>query len=128
MRHHPQINILDTYTGNLVGYRIKNGPNFSLLETTNIYCNTVHADDNYIYATYWGKEPWGGARFSLINTIHVFDWDGNLLHKLITDQFYFNVWSDPVRKRLYTIDMNTEEVYFLDLAELNSAFNVTHKN
>ena len=119
MRHLPQINILDTYTGNLVGYRMKNGPNFSLLETdlesANIYYNSVHADDNYIYATYWGKELWDNTRFPDLHTIHIFDWDGNLLYKLTTDQSYFNVWSDPVRKRLYTLDMNTEKICYFDL-------------
>ncbi len=32
---------------------------------------------------------------------------------------FFRVWSDPVRKRLYTINMNIDEVYYLDLDELN---------
>lgn len=126
MRHIPQINILDTHTGNIVGYRIKNDPDFSLLKTDmesmNIYYNCVHADDNYIYATYWGKEPWVdrlGVELPVFNTIHIFDWDGKLLYKLVTDQSFFRVWADPIRKRLYTININTDKVYYLDLDELN---------
>lgn len=126
MRHLPQINILDTKTGEIVGYRMKNGPDFSLLETDmkrkNEYYLCVHADDNYIYAVYWGKEPWNGSlgvELPLFNTIHVFDWNGKPLCKLVTDRSFFTVWSDPVRKRLYTINMNTDEVYYLDLDELN---------
>lgn len=126
MRHLPQINILDTRTGNMIGYRMKNGPDFSLMETEmesmNIYYNSVHADDNYIYATYWGKEPWVdrlGVELPIFNTIHVFNWNGKLLYQLITDQSFFRVWSDPIRKRLYTINMNTDEVYYLELDELN---------
>ncbi len=126
MRHLPQINILDTHTGNVVGYRIKNGPDFSLLKTNmesmNVYYNCVHADDNYIYATYWGKEPWVdrlGVELPEFNIIHVFDWNGKLLYKLVTDQSFFRVWADPIRKRLYTININTDEVYYLDLDELN---------
>ena len=125
MRHLPQINIIDTQTGKITSYRIKNNPNFSLLETSmesmNVFYNHVHADDNYIYATYWGKEPWDdrfGVEVPIFNTIHVFDWNGNLLYKLTTDKSFFRVWSDPVRKRLYTIDMNTDEVYYIDLKEL----------
>lgn len=125
MRHLPQINIIDTQTGKITSYRIKNNPNFSLLETSmesmNVFYNHVHADDNYIYATYWGKEPWDdrfGVEVPILNTIHVFDWHGNLLYKLTTDKSFFRVWSDPVRKRLYTIDMNTDEVYYIDLKEL----------
>lgn len=127
MRHLPQINILDTHTGDVVGYRMKNGPDFSLVNTSmekmHVYYNNVHADDNYIYATYWGKEPWvdrPGAPLPFFNTIHIFDWNGKLLHELITDKSFYRVWSDPVRKRLYTINMNTDEVYYLDLSELNS--------
>lgn len=126
MRHLPQINILDTNTGNIVGNRIKSGPGFSLLETDmklmNVYYNCVHADDNYIYATYWGKEPWidrSGVELPLFNTIHIFDWNGRPLYKLVTDRSFFRVWSDPVRRRLYTINMNTDEVYYLNLDELN---------
>lgn len=124
MRHLPQINILDTHTGDVVGYRIKDGPDFSLLETNmesmNIYYNCVHADDNFIYATYWGKEPWDdhlGVELPFFNTIHVFDWDGKLLYELITDQPFFRVWSDPIRNRLYTINMNNDEVYYINLNE-----------
>lgn len=126
MKHLPQINIIDTHTGDIVGCRMKNGPGFSLLETEmesmNIYYNCVHADDNYIYATYWGKERWDdriGVEVPFFNTIHVFDWNGKLLYKLVTDQSYFRVWSDSVRKRLYTININTDEVFYLDLDELN---------
>lgn len=95
MRHLPQINIIDTQTGKITSYRIKNNPNFSLLETSmesmNVFYNHVHADDNYIYATYWGKEPWDdrfGVEVPIFNTIHVFDWNGNLLYKLTTDKSF----------------------------------------
>ncbi|MEA4918101.1 BF3164 family lipoprotein [Proteiniphilum sp.] len=125
MMHLPQINIMDTNTGDVVGYRMRNGPDFSLLETDmkkmNRYYTCVHADDDYIYATYWGKEAWNdrfGIEVPSFNTIHVFDWDGNPIYKLITDQSFYRVWSDPVRKRLYTINMNTDEVYYLGLNEL----------
>ena len=124
----PQINMIDTRTGDLVGYRMKNGPDFSLLKTdvksTNRYYNNVQADDRYIYATYWGKELWNGrvgVKLPLFNTIHVFDWNGKLLYKLITDQSYFCVWLDSVRNRLYTLNMDTEEVYYLDLAVISTS-------
>ena len=122
MRHLPQINILDTRTGKLTGYRIKEKPDFSLVETDmesmDVYYNCVHADDEYIYATYWGKEAWDdrwGVELPSFNMIHVFNWDGELLYKLVTDRSFFRVWVDSSRKRLYTIDMNTDEIYYLDL-------------
>lgn len=125
MMHLPQINIIDTNTGDVVGYRMKNSPDFSLLESDmqqmNRYYTCVHADDDYIYATYWGKEAWDdrfGVEVPFFNTIHVFNWDGKPLYKLVTDQSFYRVWSDSIRKRLYTINMNTDEVYYLDLDEL----------
>lgn len=126
MKYLPQINIIDTQTGDIVGYRMKNAPDFSFLETDmksmNVYYNCVNADDNYIYATYWGKEQWedriGGAPLPIFNTIHIFDWKGKLHYKLITDQSFYRVWLDPVRKRLYTINLGTDEVYYLDLKEI----------
>ena len=129
MKFLPQINIFDTHTGNIVGFRMKNGDNFSLLETDpnlksmNIYYNCVTADNNYIYASYWGKEEWSdriGAGLPSINTIHVFDWNGILRYKLTTDRpFFRSIWLDQVRNRLYTMDVNTDELYYLDLNELN---------
>ncbi|MFR1240008.1 MAG: hypothetical protein ACLSDJ_02260 [Butyricimonas faecihominis] len=122
----PQINMIDTQTGDILGYRMKNGPDYSLLKTDmesmNIYYMNVHADDHYIYATYWGKEPWVdriGVKMPFFNTIHVFDWNGKLCYRLITDQSYLRVWSDSIRNRLYTMNMETEEVFYLDLDELN---------
>lgn len=123
----PQINIIDTHTGDIIGFRMKNGPDFSFLEadmkSTNKYYNSVQADNKYIYATYWGKESWSGRigdESPFINTIHVFDWNGKLLYELITDRpFLRSIWLDQAKNRLYTIDIDTDEVYYLDLEELN---------
>ena len=122
----PQINILDINTGNIVGFRMRNGPNFSLIETgtgsMNAYYHCLQADDNYIYASYWGKGAIRGRigdDAPLINTIHVFDWNGKLLHELIADRpFYRSMWLDQIRNRLYSMDIDTDELYYLDLAEL----------
>ena len=130
MRHLPQINIIDTNTGNVVGYRLKNSPGFSFLDTdraiksmNNVYYyNSIQADNNYIYATYWGKEMGSGRigdELPFFDIIHVFDWSGKHLYELITDRSFFRIWLDQVRNRLYTINPNTDEVYYLDLNELN---------
>ena len=126
MKYLPQINILDVSTGNLTGYRMKNSPDFSLLESSmesmDVYYNCVHADENYIYAAYWGREAWDdrlGVELPKFNIIHVFDWNGKLLYKLTTDRSFYRVWLDPVRKLLYTINLNNDEVYYLDLEDLS---------
>ena len=128
MRHLPQINILDTHTGDIIGFRMKNSPDYSFLKkdkdlmSMTRYYNSIHADNNYLYATYWGKEKWNdrlGSEVPHFNIIHIFDWNGKQLYELITDRSFFRVWVDSVRNRLYTIDMNNDEVYYIDLNELN---------
>jgi hypothetical protein len=122
----PQINIIDTYTGEVIGSRMKDGPGFSLFETdmtkSNRYYISVQADDNYIYATYWGKERWDGiteeGELSVFDTIHVFDWNGKHIYELKTDRSFLRISLDEVRNRLYTADQDTEEIYYLELNEL----------
>lgn len=122
----PQLNIIDTRIGKVDGYRIKGGPDYSLLETnmkalTRFY-TSVQADDKYIYATYWGKKSWGGGSETSMpefDQIHVFDWNGNLLYRIKTDQSFFITWLDTKRNLLYTRDWNTDEIYYLDLKELD---------
>lgn len=125
MSYLPQLNIMDTRTGQVVGYRMKGEPDYSLVQTEmkNLtrYYLSVQADDKYIYAAYWGKESWGNDSSPSMPTfdqIHVFDWEGNLLYKLKTDQSFFIIWLDTVRNRLYTRDWNTDEIYYLDLDKL----------
>ena len=117
--------MIDTRTGQVIGYRIKGGPDYSLVQTTmsNLteYYYNVQADDKYIYAVYWGKESWDGslgASLPKFDMIHVFDWEGNLLYKLRPDQSFYITWLDTACNRLYTRDWNTDEIYYLDLNEL----------
>ena len=125
MSYLPQLNIIDITTGRVTGYREKGGSDYSLLQkqTKKVtrYYTSVQADDRYIYAAYWGKESWEdrpGSSLPTFNLIHVFDWEGHLLYRLHTDQSFYINWLDTVRNRLYTRDWNTDEIYYLDLNEL----------
>lgn len=126
MQFLPQLNIIDVRSGQVTAYRLKEKPDYSSIfqknmEDATIFYNHVCADDRYIYATYWGKEPWNdrlGVTLPTFNTIHIFSWQGELLYNLKTDRSFYRVWNDPVRHRLYTIDLNTDEVRYLDLKEL----------
>lgn len=127
MSYLPQLNVIDTNTGQVIGYRLDDGTDYSLVQTEmkNLkrYYLSVQASDKYIYAAYWGKESWGsnlGNSMPKFDQIHVFDWDGNLLYKLNTDRSYYIIWLDTVRNRLYTRDWNTDEIYYLDLNKLES--------
>ena len=118
MANLPQLNILDIETGQVVGYRMKNGPDFSLFETdrqTKKYFTRVQADDNYIYTLYWGKEHWGRFEIPYMNTIYVFNWQGNLIRKLETDRGLDQMWIDPIRNRLYVTSPKVDDVFYLDL-------------
>ena len=118
-----QLNILDTETGEVIGYRMEGSPDFSVFETKKKKINSTYvraqADDQYIYASFWGKESWDRYEIPLINTIHVFDWNGRWLYELKTDLPIHEMWLDKIRNRLYTTNMNVDDVFYLDLNEIN---------
>lgn len=125
MMNLPQINIIDTQTGEVIGYRMKNGPDFSLFETDmrsfKKYYFYVQADDNYIYTTtYWEENSHEqNNNNSLLSIIHVYDWFGKHIYELKCDREFFYIWLDPARNRLYSIDFGTDEVSYFSLNELN---------
>lgn len=121
----PQINIIDTKTGKNAFYRISNVSQASLFDSNKddglVYYNSVQADNDYIYATYWGKKQWDaslGTKCPFINIIHVFNWNGELLYEMKTDRVFFRIALDPIRNRLYTSNLDTDEMYFIDLNKL----------
>lgn len=125
MRLVPQINIIDTKTGKMAFYRISDVSRASLFDSKRdderVYYNSVQADDHYIYATYWGDKQWDaslGTKCPFINTIHVFNWDGQMLYEMKTDRVFFRIALDPIRNRLYTSDLDTDEMYYIDLNDL----------
>ncbi len=121
MGHLPQLNVLDFETGQVVGYRMEGGDDFSIFQgKKNIknYYVEVQADDNYIYALYWGKDRWGMHEIPYVNTIHVFDWHGKLIQKLETDYDIDKMFLDTVRNRLYVTRPKSDDVYYLDLDEV----------
>lgn len=118
MTHFPQFNIMDVRTGKVVGYRLNEGTDFSVFEgrqDIKWYFGNVQANDNYIYASYLGKKQWEDVKI-----IYVFDWNGKLVRKLATDYAIGKMWIDIVRNRLYTTEPITDEVFYLDLNELET--------
>lgn len=122
MTHLQQFNILDTKTGETIGYRMNGSHDFSIFEEKKKVINTTYvraqADDNYIYALYWGNEPWGIEDIPPINIIHVYDWSGNWLYEIKTDLPVHEMWLDKVRNRLYTTNLNVDDVFYIDLNEI----------
>ena len=121
MGHLPQLNVLDFETGQVVGYRMEGGDDFSVFQgkrNVKNYYVEVQADDNYIYALYWGKDRWGMYEVPYVNTIHVFDWYGKLVQKLETDYDIDKMFLDTVRNRLYVTRPKADDVYYLDLDDI----------
>jgi hypothetical protein len=124
MRHLSQINIIDIQTGRVVGHRMKNTPDFSVFKTGMVnskwYYTRLYADDHYIYALYSGNRRPQTREEEMVaplwHIIHIFDWEGNLIHKLDADRPVHELWVDQVKNRLYTMDLEEGEVYSYDLA------------
>ncbi len=119
MLHLHQLNITNIITGETVGYRMKGSPGFTIFKRKNKtlkkYYIRTQTDNSYIYATYWGKDQWDRYDTPFINTIHVFDWQGNLIHRVTTDKPIGEITLDTVRNRLYAISIATDDVYYIEL-------------
>lgn len=122
MTYIPQLNFLDLATGEVAGFRMKGSHSFSAFEnqdkTIKTYYGAAEADDDYIYATYIGGKTWGAKEVPIVNTIHVFDWSGNLVRKIVTDKSAHMIRLDRARNRLYTMDISTDGVFYIELDNL----------
>ena len=119
----PQINIVDLNTGEVTGYRLKGGENFSVFKedgNLKIHYRWVHADNKYIYASYFGKHRDSDPRAMAPPTqmLHIFDWEGNMKYRLLIKEGIGHYYVDEVRNRLYSINHKTDVVTYLDLNEI----------
>lgn len=118
MVHLPQLNILDLETGKVTGYRLEDGEDFSVFQKNEDLKNhyiRVQADDQYIYAVYFGKKAWAYHEIPYVDMIHVFSWDGKLIQRIKTDLDIDKIALDRVRNRLYVARPKSDDVYYLDL-------------
>ena len=122
MRNLPQINIIDLGTGETIGFRTKDEADFSIFKKKNKdlkihFCNLT-ADNNYIYAVYCGKERQKQGGDFKINTINVFNWEGELKYQLTTDCDIFETTLDEINNRLYMTVRGKDEVRYIELNEV----------
>lgn len=118
MIHLPQLNIIDVQTGKTVGYRLKENVDFTIFEgkqEIKDYFVRLQVDNNYIYVMYWGKLPWKHNEIPFINTIYVFDWNGKMIRKMVTDHAMNGMWIDAVKNRLYITEPLTDDVFYCEL-------------
>lgn len=112
-----QINILDLESGELKGIRLKGTPSFLYL-TKNIndymlYYKSTTVNNHYIYGLYVNKpfNPTDKDQITSTNEIHVFDWSGNFIKRIILDHKVDNIKLDLKNNILYGKDNTTEDFY-----------------
>ena len=124
MWHMAQINILDLKTGKLKGFRIKGTPDFNYLEGDpehfRTYYQRLSVDNQYIYALYEDRLSYSNQEAKRTNTIiHVYDWDGNPVCKLVLAEVLGQMSLDPVTGYLYG-KTYLEEVFRYNLKSILS--------
>lgn len=111
----PQINILDTRTGDMKAIQIADSPGFDdlkgSLDNLKQYHNFSDIDDNYIYALRTDKSYTDSKSTANSSIVNVFDWNGNLAHKLYIDNYLDQIQIDSKNKLMYGVKLETEEVF-----------------
>lgn len=105
MRRLPQLNIMDTKTGEVFGIRLRNVPGFQQ-ERSFCFFSSVCSDDQFIYAIYFQKSrdefERGGSR------LLIFDWDGNPVSNI------------PLEMPVEQVQITNGKLYFSCNYQLNS--------
>lgn len=115
-----QINIYDIKEKRLKGFRIENTPDFEYLakdvENYRIFFIDVRVDDDNIYALYSNVIIEGdGENYPFeTNTILVYNWNGEIVRKIILDKKTSEISVDPVSRTLYALT-NEDILYKYDL-------------
>lgn len=100
MAYFPRINILDLESGEVRGFRLKDAPRFN--PSKKVWCfSSIQADDQYIYALYYGKEVDNSNYDAAPNLLYVFDWEGELVRKFKLDRHVTDLWLDRELRKLY---------------------------
>lgn len=117
MRYFAQINILDTESGQLIGYRMKDTPAFDKINFADprSFYTDICVDEQMIIALYANA---GLDDSQSTNTVHVYNWDGNYTHKIILDRPVYRTAFDPVHKYLYGYTED-EKIVRYDLSDLS---------
>ena len=116
-----QISILDLNTGNLNGFRKENSIDFNDLRKQDLYdmktyYGNIEVDNNYIFGMYANKLN-SDEFFDYTKEIHVFDWEGKAVKRLIFEQEFDIITLDSKNKKLYLKNVR-DEVYCYDIAYL----------
>ncbi len=111
----PQINIVDLQTKKNNWYRMKGEYDFSVLKTdmssAKYYYHRVQANDEYIFALWYGEKWTSIGRDTSYDVLHVFDWNGRLLKAIKLSSPVNEIFLDTKRNILYGSQGDTEHIY-----------------
>lgn len=119
--HIPQLNIIDTNTKQITGFRIGNNTDFSTIgnkKTLNSYFVRIHVDDEFIYTLFWGKDNWEVNTIPTIDQMYIFDWEGNLRYKIKAKHSISDIYVDNINRILYTTSIDSDNIYYTELDNL----------
>jgi len=116
-----QINILDLNTGKLNGFRASKSIDYKDLTAMGrsdikIYYACIEVDNHYIFGMYSNKPVEDELRY-FTNEIHLFDWEGKAVKRLIVEHEFDEMALDAKNKKLYMKNLR-DEVYCYDIAYL----------
>ncbi|WP_455672037.1 BF3164 family lipoprotein [Phocaeicola sp.] len=116
-----QLNILDITSGKIIGIRQENSLSFKDLEDNvkerRYYYTSIAVDHEFIYAAYSGAIYKGGYP-DLAKEIHIFNWEGKAICKLVVDQPILGLSYNTWEQKLYGCNI-ANEVYSYDVSFLH---------
>lgn len=120
----PQINIVNVKTGRIEGYRIANIQNEDVFLTNMenaLFCyKCVVSDNQYIYALWAGKKKGDLHPDIGYQTIHIYDWNGNLICKYQLECGINELAIDVQDETLYGWNIDQQKIYRYDLTALKT--------
>ena len=124
MMFFPQINIIDTKSGELFSMAVDNSyrkwkqvlASIITMDTKEYYSGAT-ATSEYIIAVYRHLPLKSMSESGHGTSIHVFDWDGNFLFDIKVSEDIGNITYDCIHKSLYCLDMDVGIIRY-DLSEI----------
>ncbi|MCC5943580.1 MAG: hypothetical protein JJT94_01490 [Bernardetiaceae bacterium] len=74
--------------------------------------------DNYIYALYLEQPESKYLDEPTSTEIHIFDWDGNPVANIKTEDYLISIAIDEERGKIYGLDFFHEKILMYDMPEL----------
>ena len=91
MRFMDQINFFDLNTKQRQAFKIKSQNTIGNDDERHQYYCNIKANENYVYALYMNQSAEESYDVEKPMEIHVFDWDGNFIEKILVDEYIIRI-------------------------------------